>query len=183
LQSFYTTFCFLPPVRLTLTPRVLGTSYCVLLLQVPCRMKKLLSGVKRALSSGPSSRGSSPRSGNGSQDSARSSSFVPLLHETEGSIRYPAHNEVPMVTDGDDISIHSTAEMEKYESLRQREFGHTRVYNVNLLEGVEWMKSFPSSFGLLFGENSRGLDDSSNGWITLHTCKRRCKPPSTHRRA
>jgi hypothetical protein len=60
---------------------------------------------------------------------------VPLLHETEGSICYPAHDEVPMATDGDDISIHSTAEMEKYESLRQREFGHTRVYNVNLLEG------------------------------------------------
>jgi hypothetical protein len=39
-----------------LTPRVLGTSYCVLLLQVLCGMKKLLSGVKRALSSGPSSR-------------------------------------------------------------------------------------------------------------------------------
>jgi hypothetical protein len=27
-------------------------------------------------------------------------------------------------------------EMEKYESLHQQEFGHTRVYNVNLLERV-----------------------------------------------
>jgi hypothetical protein len=46
---------FLPPIRLTLmlTPRVLGTSCYVLLLQVLCRMKKLLSGVKRALSFGP----------------------------------------------------------------------------------------------------------------------------------
>jgi hypothetical protein len=48
---------------------VLGTSYCVLLLQVLCRMKKLLSGVKRALLSSLSSRGSSSCSGdNGSQD-------------------------------------------------------------------------------------------------------------------
>jgi hypothetical protein len=38
-----------------------------------------------------------------------------------------------MATNGDDISIHTTTEMEKYESLH-REFGHTRVYNVNLLE-------------------------------------------------
>jgi hypothetical protein len=38
--------------------------------------------------------------------------------------------------DSDDISIHSTEEMEKYESDHQREFGHTRVYDVNLLKGV-----------------------------------------------
>jgi hypothetical protein len=41
-----------------------------------------------------------------------------------------------MATDGDDISIHTTAEMEKYESLCHREFAHTRVYDVNLLERV-----------------------------------------------
>jgi hypothetical protein len=29
----------------------------------------------------------------------------------------------------------------------------------------------------------KGSDDSSDGWMTLHTCKRRCKPPSTHRSA
>jgi hypothetical protein len=81
-------------------------------------MKKLLSAVKRVLSSGPSNRGSGSRSGdNGSQDSARSSSFVPSPHETRGSIRYPAHDDVPVATDSDNISIHSTAEMEKYESL------------------------------------------------------------------
>jgi hypothetical protein len=52
-----------------------------------------------------------------------------------------------MATDSDDISIRRTKEMEKYESLRQQEFGHTRVYDVNLLEGLEWMKSFLSSSG------------------------------------
>jgi hypothetical protein len=81
-------------------------------------MEKLLSGVKRALSSGLSSRGSGSHSGdNRSQDSQRSSSFVPLPHGTMGSSRYLAHDDVPAATDGDDISIHTIKEMEKYESL------------------------------------------------------------------
>jgi hypothetical protein len=101
-----------------LTPRVLGTSCCVLLLQVVCMMKKLLSGVKRALSSGPSSRGSSSRSDdNGSQYSPRSSSFMPSPHGTTGLSHYLAHDDVPEATDSDDISIHTTDEMENYESL------------------------------------------------------------------
>jgi hypothetical protein len=29
----------------------------------------------------------------------------------------------------------------------------------------------------------KGSNDSSIGWMTLHMCKRRCKPPSTHRPA
>jgi hypothetical protein len=81
-------------------------------------MKKLISGVKRAFSSGPSSRGSNSHSGDVSQDSARSSSFVPSPHKTGGLICYLAHNNVPMAMDGDDISIYSTEEMEKYEFLR-----------------------------------------------------------------
>jgi hypothetical protein len=118
---------------LTLTPRVLGTSCCVLLLQVLCTMK-LLSGVKRALSSSTSNQGSGPCSGdNGSQDSPRSLSFVPSSHETAGSSHYLAHYDVPEATDGDDICIGTTEEMEKYEFLRHREFAHTRVYDVNLL--------------------------------------------------
>jgi hypothetical protein len=105
---------------LTLTPRVLGTSRCVLLLQVLCRMKKLLSGVKRALSSGLSSRSSGSCSGdNGLQDSPRSSSFVSSPHGITGSCHYLAHDDFPEAMDCDDISIKSTEEMEKYESLHQ----------------------------------------------------------------
>jgi hypothetical protein len=131
---------------LTLTPRVLGTCCCVLLLQVLCRMKKLIGGVKRAFSSSPSSQGSSSHFGDGSQDFARSSSFVPSPHETGrgGGIRYPAHDDAPLAMDDDDISIHTTAEMEKYESLRHREFAHTRVYDVNLLERVSLDEEFPT---------------------------------------
>jgi hypothetical protein len=78
-----------------------------------------------------------------SQDSARSSSFMPSTHETVGSIRYLPYDDVPMATDGDDISTRSTEEMEKYESLRQREFGHTRVYDMNLLERVGMDEELP----------------------------------------
>jgi hypothetical protein len=48
-----------------------------------------------------------------------------------------------MATYGNDISISSTEEMEKYESLRQGEFCHTRVYNVKLLERVGMDEELP----------------------------------------
>jgi hypothetical protein len=55
---------------------------------------------------------------------------------TVGSSHYLAHDDVPEAMDIDDISICTTEEMEKYESLRHKEFAHTRVDNVNLLERV-----------------------------------------------
>jgi hypothetical protein len=77
-------------------------------------MKKLLSGVKRALLSGPSNRGSGSCFGdNGSQDSPWSSSFVPSWHRTTRLSHYLAHDDIPETMDGDDISIHTTEEMEK----------------------------------------------------------------------
>jgi hypothetical protein len=107
-------------------------------------MKKLLSGVKQALSSGPSSRGSTSCSGdNGSQDSPQSSFFMPSPHGTTGSSCYLAHDDVPAATDGDDISIHTTEEMEKYESLRHRAFAHTHIYDVNLLDRVGLDEELP----------------------------------------
>jgi hypothetical protein len=96
----------------------------------------LIGGVKRAFSPGPPSRGSGSLSGDGSQDSTRSSSFMSSPHETGESVHYLAHNDIPTATDGNEISICSAKEMEKYESLHHREFGHTRAYDVNLLERV-----------------------------------------------
>jgi hypothetical protein len=61
---------------------------------------------------------------------------VPSPHKAEVSIRYLAHDDVPMATDGDEISIHTTVEMEKYESLHHQELAHTHIYDVNLLERV-----------------------------------------------
>jgi hypothetical protein len=71
-----------------------------------------------------------------------------------GSSRYLAHDDVPEATDGDDISIRTTEEMEKYESLQHREFAHTCVYNVKLLERVGLDEDFPLSFRPSVGENS-----------------------------
>jgi hypothetical protein len=72
-------------------------------------MNKLLSGVKQALSTGPSSRRFGSCSGdNGLQDSPRSSSFVPSPHGTVGSSRYLAHDDIPEATGGDHISICTT---------------------------------------------------------------------------
>jgi hypothetical protein len=66
------------------------------------------------------------------------------LHWTMGSSRYLAHDDVLEATNGDDIFIRSTEEMKKYESLRQREFGYNRVYNVNLLERVGLDEELPT---------------------------------------
>jgi hypothetical protein len=108
-------------------------------------MKKLLSGVKRVLSSVPSSRGSgSHSSDNRLQDSLRSSSFVLSPHGTMGSSYYHVHDDVLEATDDDDISICTTEEMEKYTSLRHQEFAHTCVYDVNLLERVGLDEELPT---------------------------------------
>jgi hypothetical protein len=148
---------------LTLTPRVLGTFCCMLFLQVLCRMKKLLGGVKRAFSSGPSSRGSSSHSNDSrSQDSPWSSSFVPSPHGTVGSSHYLVHDNVPEATNSDDISICTTEEMKKYESLHHQEFAHTHMYDVNLLEMVGLDDELPTilrtiGWGKLYDEPRQGL--------------------------
>jgi hypothetical protein len=147
LQSLYTTLCLLTPIRptLMLTPRVLGTSCYVLLLHVLCRMKKFLSGVKRVLLSSLSSGGSSSCSGdNESQDSLRSSSFVPLPLKTAGLSRYLTHDDIPKAMNGVDISIRTIEEMEKYEFLHRREFSHIHIYDVTLLKRIGLDEELPT---------------------------------------
>jgi hypothetical protein len=119
--------------------------------------------VKRVLSSVPSSQGTGSHSiDSRSQSLAWSSSFVPSLHETTGSSHYLAQGDVPMTTDSDDISIRTTAEMEKYESLPHQEFTHTCVYDVNLLERVCLDEGLPTilrtiGWGKLYDEPHLGL--------------------------
>jgi hypothetical protein len=91
-----------------------------------------------------------------------------ITTETGGSIRYLAHDDVLMATDDDDIFISSTKEMEKYESLHQWEFGHTHIYDVNLLERVGMEKELPLilwtiGWGKLYGgdRTTRAMD----GWL------------------
>jgi hypothetical protein len=47
-------------------------------------------------------------------------------------------------TENDDISIRTTMDMEKYECLCHREFAHTRIYDVNLLEMVGLDEELPN---------------------------------------
>jgi hypothetical protein len=54
---------------------------------------------------------------------------VPSSHGTTGLSYYLAHDDIPAATDGDDISIHTTKEMEKYD--------------VNLLERVGLDEELP----------------------------------------
>jgi hypothetical protein len=68
---------------------------------------------------------------------------MPSPHGTTGSSRHLAHDDVPAATDDDDISICTTEEMEKYESVCRREFAHTRVYDVNLFERVGLDEELP----------------------------------------
>jgi hypothetical protein len=69
---------------------------------------------------------------------------MPSLHGTMGSSRYLTQDDIPEATDGDDISIRTTEDMEQYESLLHQEFGHTRVYDVNLLERVGLDEELPT---------------------------------------
>jgi hypothetical protein len=130
-------------------------------------MKKLLSGVKRAISFGPSNRGSGSRSrDNRSQDSPLSSSFVPLLHGTVGSSHYLAHDDIPEATDSDDISIRTTEEMERYEFLCHREFAHTHVYDVNLLERVGMDEELPLILRTIgWGNSTMSRAVEGIGWL------------------
>jgi hypothetical protein len=78
-------------------------------------------------------------------------------HNTVGLSRYLTHDDALAAMDGDDISIHTTEEMEKYESLHHREFAHTRIYDVNLLERVGLDVELPIilqtiSWGKLYNE-------------------------------
>jgi hypothetical protein len=46
--------------------------------------------------------------------------------------------------DDEDISIRTTEEKEKYESLHRRGFAHTRIYDVDLLERVGLDEELPT---------------------------------------
>jgi hypothetical protein len=57
---------------------------------------------------------------------------------------YLVHDDVLAATDSDNISICTTEEMEKYESLCRREFAHTHVYDVSILERVGLDEELPT---------------------------------------
>jgi hypothetical protein len=119
-------------------------------------MKKLIGGVKRAFSSGPSSRDSDSRSDDGSQDSAWSSSFVPSPHETGGRGRSTIFRMMAFLWPRMATTFPSVAPRRwRSRSLSASESLLTLMYTMwTCLRGLEWMKSFYSSSRLLVGENS-----------------------------
>jgi hypothetical protein len=87
---------------------------------------------------------------------------VPSPHGIAGSSHYLAHNDVSEATNNNDISIRTTKEMEKYESLHHREFAHTRIYDVNLLVRVGLDEELPTilwtiGWGKLYDVPRQGL--------------------------
>jgi hypothetical protein len=86
---------------------------------------------------------------------------MPLSHGTAGSSRYLAHDDISAATDGNGISIRTTEEIEKYESLHHRDLAHTRIYHVNLLERVGLDEELPTilrtiGWGKLYDEPRLG---------------------------
>jgi hypothetical protein len=68
-------------------------------------------------------------------DSSRSASYMPSPHGARQS-SYPPTQAGGMIDDDADISIHTHEELVRFESLHHREYAHTRIYDVSLLERV-----------------------------------------------
>jgi hypothetical protein len=82
-------------------------------------------------------------------------------HETTGLSHYLAHDDIRVAMDDGDISICTTEEMNKYESLHHRKFSHTRVYDVNMLKWVGLDEELPTilrtiGWGKLYDEHRLG---------------------------
>jgi hypothetical protein len=120
-------------------------------------------------------------------------SFVPSWHRVAQLSYSPAQTEDHKIEDNDDISIYTQKELERLESLRVREFIHTRVYNVKLLKKGEMDVDLPTLFhaigwsfvmrflgGPLWWRGSSGSSTRSRDRDLLRRC---CIPPSTHRPA
>jgi hypothetical protein len=79
-------------------------------------------------------------------DLLRSSSFVPSWHRA-AQLRYsPTQTKGRKIVDDDDISIYTSEELERLESVRVREFIRTHVYDVNLLKKGEMDVDLPTLF-------------------------------------
>jgi hypothetical protein len=78
-------------------------------------------------------------------DSSRSVSYVPSLHRA-GQSSYPPTQVGGMIDDDTNISICTHEELVRLEFLHHREYVHTRIYDVNLLERVRMDLELPTVF-------------------------------------
>jgi hypothetical protein len=79
-------------------------------------------------------------------DLLQSSSFVPSWQMATYLSYSLAQTGGGKIVDDDDISIYTSEELERLESLRVREFIHTPVYDVNLLDKGEMDVDLPTLF-------------------------------------
>jgi hypothetical protein len=82
-------------------------------------------------------------------DLLRSSSFVPSWHRAAHLSYSPAQTRGRKIMDNDNISIYTPKELERSESLRVREFVHTRVYDVDLLKKGKMNDDLPTLFRII----------------------------------
>jgi hypothetical protein len=137
-----------------LTPRELGTCCCVLLLQVLCRMKKLIGGVKRAFSFGPSSRALAHAP---VMDHKTPHGLHPLcLHHMRLGGQSAVLHTMTFLWPQTVMTFPSVAPWGwRSMSLSTSESLVTLMYTMwTCSKGLEWMRSFPSPSRLLVGENS-----------------------------
>jgi hypothetical protein len=108
-------------------------------------MRKTLHRVKKAFTSGSSSHDSSfhTQSDSKSLDSSRSVSYVPSQNGVR-QLSYLPTQDGGMIED--DISIQTHEELIRFESLHRREYAHTHIYDVSLLERVRNDIEHPTIF-------------------------------------
>jgi hypothetical protein len=75
-----------------------------------------------------------------------SSSFVPSWHRTVQLSYRPTQSGGRKIMDDDDISVYTSEELERLESLRVQEFFQSHVYDVNLLNKGEMDIDHPTLF-------------------------------------
>ena len=107
---------------------------------------------------------------------------MPSHHGAEQSSRTPARADGSVVMSDDDISIQTQEEYRWFESLRAREFVHTRIYNMNLLErtrmDVELSDTFSAiRWSKLYEEPHPGLRFLTLEFLMILTTSTRYQKP------
>ena len=102
-----------------------------------------------------------------SLDSAQSSSYVPSPHGAAQSSGHLAQSGDSGYESDNDIALNSADDWERFESLRRREFVHTRVYEMGLLEKVGMDTELRDVFHSIGWENLFEAPQPGSRFLTL----------------
>jgi hypothetical protein len=101
-----------------------------------------------------------------SLDSSQSTTYVPSPHEAE-QLSYPPAQDGGMIEDDTNISIRTHEELVRFKSLCRREYAHTHVYDVSLLERVGMDLEFPTVFHVVGWEKLYEVPRSGSHLLAL----------------